>query len=148
MIYEKQTSVTGGWLKGADVVSGTKAKLVSECVATESVYEGKPRTQNVAKIRLQGDDGEPKNININKPSINALIEAFGKDSNDWCNKTLTIQTEKVVIAGKRVTAMYLVPEGFEVTEDAGGYIQIAPVGKTVEVDEAPELTDADVPQGW
>ncbi len=124
MKYEKTTGVAGGWVKAAEVVSGTKAKLVSECVPVQSVYEGQPRTQNVAKVRFQGEEGEAKNMNLNKPTINGLIDAFGSDSNAWIGKVLTAQTEKMVVGGKRVTALYLIPEGYKLGEDAGGYLVV------------------------
>lgn len=155
MKYEKPTSVSGSWLKGSEVESGTKAKIVNECVPQETVYEGKPRTQNIAKVRLQGDQGEAKNVNINKPSISALIDAFGDDSKDWIGKVLTIHTEKVLIAGKRQTAMYFVPEGYSVKEDDNGYlvigkndVQTTPTtsdGKPVPFPDDEEINPADIP---
>jgi hypothetical protein len=45
--------------------------------------------------------------------------------------TLTVHTEKVAVAGKRVTALYLVPEGFEVGEDNEGYVQIVRSGEAL-----------------
>jgi hypothetical protein len=127
--YQKSSGVSGSWLKAADVVSGTKAKLVSECVPSESVWEGKTIKNNVAKVRLQGDVGEAKNVNVNKPSINALVDAFGSDSNGWIGKLLTAHTEKMLVGGKRVTALYFIPEGYEIKEDEGGYLVIEKIGK-------------------
>jgi hypothetical protein len=34
----------------------------------------------------------------------------------------------VVVAGKRVTALYLIPEGFEKRENAEGYVEIVKKG--------------------
>lgn len=128
MEYQKSNPVSGGWVKAAEVVSGTKCKLVSECMPSESVYEGKVIKNNVAKIRFEGDTGELKNVNVNKPSINGLVEAFGSDSKLWINKTLTAHTEKMLVGGKRVTALYLIPEGWEIKEDNGGYLVIVKSG--------------------
>jgi len=126
MKYTKQTgsSVSGGWLDKSKVVDGSQCKLVSETVPLESSYEGKVIKNNVAKIRFKGDEGEAKNTNVNIPSINALIDAFGSDSKDWQGHTLTAKIEKVLVGGKRVTALYLVPEGYELKEDDGGYLVI------------------------
>ncbi|MCH9022916.1 MAG: hypothetical protein IID32_09135, partial [Planctomycetes bacterium] len=107
MKYTKQTGVQGAWVDKAAIISGTKAKLVSETEPTEGEY-GK---QDVAKIRIEGD-AETKNVRINKPTIAGLIDAFGDDSKDWINKELTIQTEQMRVGGKKVTALYLLAEGF------------------------------------
>lgn len=40
---------------------------------------------------------------------------------------LTAETEKIVIGGKRVTAVYLVPEGYELGED-NGYVITRRIG--------------------
>lgn len=133
MEYEKQTSIGGNWVKAADIANGTRIKIVSETQPIQTVFEGKPRTQNVAKLKIEGMP-EEKNANLNKPTLNALIDAFGKDSKDWMNKVLTAQVEKVQIAGKNVRVLYLIPEGFRMTEDAGGYVVIAPIGKVGNTD--------------
>lgn len=149
MQYQKSSGVSGGWVKASEVVSGTKAKLVSETVPSESVWEGKTIKNNVAKIRFQGQEGEAKNVNVNKPSINGLIDAFGTDSKDWIGKVLTAHTEKMLVGGKRVTALYLIPDGFEIAEDEGGYLVIKRIGavaetapsEALEYPEAPNLDD-------
>lgn len=139
--YQKSSGVNGAWVKAADVVSGTKAKLITECVPSESVWEGKTIKNNVAKIRFQGDAGEAKNVNVNKPSINALVDAFGTDSKKWVGQLLTAQTEKMLVGGKRVTALYLIPEGYEMKEDDGGYLVITKIGSELPPKE--EVTDED-----
>ncbi len=60
---------------------------------------------------------------------------------------LTVHTEKVVVGGKRVTALYLVPEGFEVRENAEGYIEIVRIGSDVQKGTAPkdEINPDDIP---
>lgn len=135
--YTKST-VSGAWVKGSEVVSGTKAKLVSETVPSEGMFEGKVIKNNVAKIRFQGQEGEAKNVNVNKPSINALIDAYGSDSKIWIGKLLTAHTEKMLVGGKRVTALYLIPEGFEIGEDEGGYLVITKIGGEKERIVSPE----------
>lgn len=146
-LYKKSSGISGSWAKAAEVVSGTKAKLTSECVPSESVYEGKVIKNNVAKVRFQGDEGEPKNVNINKPSINALVDAFGEDSKEWMGKVLTAHTEKMLVGGKRVTALYFIPEGYEIKEDAGGYLVIEKIGGAVQTEPANKEVDGGVTQG-
>jgi hypothetical protein len=74
----------------------------------------------VAKVRFEGVT-EPLNVSLNRCTINALVDAFGEDSTDWQGHTLTVETEKVRVAGKAVTALYLLPEGYIKTDDENGY---------------------------
>jgi hypothetical protein len=130
MKYTKSSSFGGPWAKASEIASGTKAKIVSETVRSESQFKdknGNAKMQDVAQIRFQGKE-EAFNINLNRATLNGLIEAFGEESVDWTNKVLTVHTEKVVVGGKRVTALYLIPEGFEVRENDEGYIEIARIG--------------------
>ncbi len=106
------------------------------------------KVQDVAKVQFQGDD-EPKNMNLNRPTIDGLIEAFGPDSKDWMNHPLIVQTEKVSIGGKRVIAVYLVADGFELKEDLAGYLHITKIGEeaelpTINMDEEPLQDDTNV----
>jgi hypothetical protein len=139
----KKSNVQGGWVKNSEVVSGSKCKLVSEA----SPIEGEFGMRDVAKIRFQGETGEARNVNLNKPTVNALIDAFGEDSKSWIGHVLTAHTEKVVVAGRRVTALYLIPEGFELSEDSGGYLVIGRVGKEAgkDVEAATDISPEDIP---
>lgn len=127
MKYTKKQGVSGMWVKKDEIENGTKVKIVSE---TEP-KEGEFGLQNVSKLRFQGAE-DSVNANLNNATINGLIDAFGEDSKDWIGKILTFQKEKMNVGGKRVTAMYLIPEGYELGEDAGGYIVIMPKEKKVE----------------
>src|SRR3990167_5964137 len=127
MKYQKKSGAQGAWVKASELVSGTSAKLVSETTPTEGEYG----VQDVAKIRIEGEV-ETKNVRVNTPTINALVDAFGEDSKSWINKTLTIQTEKMVVSGRRVTALYLIPDGYALGEDDGGYLVITKKGGGVE----------------
>jgi hypothetical protein len=126
MQFTKSSGVSGEWVDKTAIATGLKAKLVNECIPVTRDYDGKPQTQNIAKVRFQGETGEAKNLAVNRPTINALIEAYGEDSKEWIGKTLTAHTEKVIVGGKRGTALYLVPEGFSLGEDDGGYVVIKP----------------------
>ena len=127
MEHIKQTGTSGSWAKAADIKTGTRVRLTTEVLPHESEYQGKPIKQNIAKARFEGDT-EDKNVNVNRPSMNGLIDAFGTDDSKWIGKVLTAHTEKMVIAGKRITALYFVPEGYEVTEDEGGYLIVGKIG--------------------
>ena len=130
--YQKQNNVSGNWVKNGEITNGVKAKLVSETTPTASQFkneDGTAKTQDVAKIRFENLK-EAMNISINRPTLNGLIEAFGEDSKNWINKYLTVQTEKMVVGGKRVTALYLIPNGFELKEDENGYMVIKKIQLT------------------
>lgn len=127
-IYSKVTGTQGAFLDKKALVNGQKAKLVSECVPTERDYEGKPQTQHIAKLQVQGDVAGPKNVSLNNATRNGLIDAFGNDSKNWMGHVLTVHAEKTSIGGKRVIVLYLLPDGYEVGEDEGGYIVITKKG--------------------
>ena len=129
--YKKSSGISGKWVKGSDIKSGSKCRLVSETSPQASQFfnkDGTSKNQDVAKIQFQGAP-EPLNISINRASINGLVDAFGEDSRLWMNKTLTALTEKVLVGGKRQTALYLVPDGYELKEDANGYMIVVKEGE-------------------
>lgn len=123
MKYEAHTGVSGGWVDKKVLTNGMKAKIVSETKPVLSNFKGKngeDQYQDVAKVRFQGLP-DAVNVNINKPNIAALIEAFGDDSVNWQGHTLTVELEKVRIGGKAATALYLLPDGFKKIDDENGY---------------------------
>lgn len=130
--YEKHNSVSGNWIKSSEVVSGTLAKIKSETTPMTSQFkdkEGNPKMQDVAKIQLKGQK-EAMNVNLNRATIEALVDAYGNESRNWIDKMLTVQAEKMIVGGKRVIALYFVPEGYEVNEDESGYMVIRRKGAT------------------
>ncbi len=140
MLYQKQETIRGAWIKKDSELNDKRAKLVTETKPIPSNFkdkEGNATTQNVSKIQIEEKD-EVVNIAINKPSINALIDAFGEDSKSWVNHTLKIKTEKMMVSGKRVIALYLIPEGYELTEDDNGFIIITKSGEKETTELPPE----------
>jgi hypothetical protein len=121
--YNKSSSIQGAWLKNTEVVSGSKCKLVGEVNPIPDNFNG-GKFQDVGKVRFEGNGGEAKNVRLNRATINALIDAFGEESKEWMGHTLTAHTEKMIVGGKRVTALYLVPDGYKVGEDENGYIVV------------------------
>ena len=99
--------------------------------------------QDTAKVQFKGFK-EPMNMNINKPTLEGLIDAFGGDSKNWIDKELTVQTEKAVIAGKRVTIVYLLAEGFELKEDADGYMKVVKIGAEPSKEDTIEYPEEDI----
>src|ERR1019366_1817744 len=134
MKYPKQQSVAGAWAKGAEVESGSRCKLMSETTHMASQFKdektGETKFQDVAKVLFSGDT-ETKNISLNRATINGLVDAFGEDSVLWQDQVLTAETEKVRVAGRAVTAVYLLPEGYERVDDENGYTVIVKKGTQV-----------------
>lgn len=129
MKYQAQVN-TGVWVDKAALINGTSAKIVSETRPYPSNFkdkEGNPQTQDVAKVQFEGmPEAVPEavNVGLNKPTINGLISAFGDDSVNWQGMPLTVEVEKMRIAGKAVIALYLIPEGYKKIDDEGGYAVI------------------------
>ena len=145
--YKKQTFVGGKWAKASEIKSGSKAKIMSETTPQPSSFldkNGLPKTQDVCKVQFQGST-EAVNVNLNRATLNALVEAFGEDSADWQNKVLTVETEKVKVGGKTVFALYLLPENYKKVDDDNGYTIIVKKGsqKPLSVEDTDEAGDLD-----
>lgn len=151
MKYQRQVSVVGSWAKASELTA-KRAKIVSETNPMPSSFtnkDGTPKVQDVCKVKFEGID-EPMNVSLNRATINGLVEAFGEDSVNWQNHVLTVTTEKVRVAGKAVTALYLVPDGFVKTDDDNGYAVIEKLNDTAAkaskvMNSDPEISDEDVP---
>jgi hypothetical protein len=143
--YPKKVMVGGKWAKSGDIKSGTRAKIVSETEPQTSTFvnkDGSPKTQDVCKIVFEGSP-EVFNVSLNRATINGLSDAFGEDSKGWMNHYLTVETEKMRVAGKAVVALYLIPKGYERVDDENGYAVIVKEG-TSPVD-APEEELPEIP---
>lgn len=129
--YQKQTMVGGKWAKASELSGIKGAVIVSPTEPTTSGTfknkDGSPKVQNVCKVRFDGQ-ADPLNVSLNRATINALVDAFGEESADWMNKPLSVETEKTRVAGKSVTALYLIPEGYEKLDDEDGYAIIVKEG--------------------
>lgn len=132
-IYNRSSGPSGQWVDKKVLKNGQRAKIVSETKPIPGRFkddEGNFKDQDVAKVRFEGQK-ESVNVNLNKPTIHALIEAFGEDSNGWQGHYLTVEVEKVRIGGKAVIALYLLPEGYEKADDDNGYAVVRKVGQTL-----------------
>jgi hypothetical protein len=139
-----KSSGGGAWLKKEDLKNGDVIKLVTEAAEVE----GQNGPQLVAKCRVKGWEGEAMNLAINATSRNALIDAFGDDTKNWVNQPLTAAVERGIFAGKRGIMLNLVPEGFEITEDSGGFIVITRKGAQTtsqSTEDTREVPDIEVP---
>ena len=141
----KSTGGGGAWLDKKTLATGDRLKLETEADWIPSQQGGE---QLVAKCRVQGKTQEAVNIAINAPTRNGLIDAFGDDSALWVEKPLTVHKFDTLIAGKKGIAIYLVPEGYELGEDSGGFLKIMPGGTQDGAVDAPkeeEINPDDIP---
>ena len=132
MKYQQQTQMGGAWAKTSELTNGSKAKIVSEAKSSPSSFldkNGNAKTQDVAKVQF--GEGEALNVSLNRTTINGLVNAFGEDSVNWQNKPLTVETEKMRVAGKAVTALYLIPQGYNRVDDENGYAVIIKEGDSL-----------------
>lgn len=142
MKYQKTNMTSGAWAKASELGNIKRAKIVSEANKQPSQFFNKDNSvkmQDVAKIRF---DGLPDalNVSLNRATINGLIDAFGDDSVNWQNHYLTVETEKVRVAGKAVVALYLIPEGYKRMDDENGFAVIVKEGTKVSI-----IKDEDIP---
>lgn len=144
MKYTQKQMTTGAWVDKNILTNGQTAKIVSEAKQIESRFkdeDGNLQMQDVAKVHYEGQH-EPVNTNLNRATIAGLIEAFGDDSVNWQGHPLVVETEKMRVAGKAVTALYLIPDGFKKIDDENGYAVIVKKqfinNTTVEYPEGPK----------
>lgn len=133
MEYNKKTGISGKWAKGSELGNVRRAKIVSETKPESSQYknkDGSTKFQDVCKVQFEGVD-EVLNLSLNRATINALIDAFGPESKGWMNQMLSVETEKVRVAGKAAVAIYLIPEGFEKVDDEDGFAVILRKGENL-----------------
>lgn len=127
MQYQKSSGTGGPWLDKDLVRMGQRFAILTEAKPIEEIYKGQPNIRNTVKVKVEGLT-EPQNYDLNKPTINGLIDAFGDDSRNWIGKVLFAHVEKVRVSGRAGTMVILYPEGFKVQDDEGGYAVVVPVG--------------------
>lgn len=120
MKLPQESAVLGKWLDKSELKNGDQVKIVSEA----KLEAGQHGEQLVAKVKLRGGDNEAKNVAINGQSRKAIVQAYGDETSNWIDKIFTVELDKTTIGGKRVLVLYLIPEEFELKEDAGGYLVI------------------------
>lgn len=157
MKVNRSSNSGGAWLNKETIQNGDQLKIVTEA----QLVEGQNGAQLVAKVRERGGS-DSVNVSINNTTKNALIEAYGDDTKDWVNKIVTAAKERAVIAGKRSTILYLIPEDYELQEGADGFmtitrsaVQVAPTSvkarrtkkeEVIEEDADEDLRDAPDPE--
>ena len=141
MKYQKSSTTSGAWAKGSELAGITKAKIVSETIPQPSQFKdknGNDKTQDVCKVRFEGKE-EALNLSLNKATINGLVDAFGEDSKEWMNHPLTVETEKVRVAGVARVAIYLIPQGYEKVDNDQGFADIVKMGLEKQINQPEDI---------
>ena len=153
--YQKfEGGPAGKWADKSKLVDVKRAYITNEVKPSASKFlndDGTQKMQNVGLIKFEGFD-EPMNMAINGANINALVDAFGKDSKGWINQKLTVN----VLEGDKGFSVYLIPEGFKrarvdnrvvIVKDTPEGEQPAPADDipVINIDDDKELKIEDVP---
>lgn len=131
MKFTKQTS-SGAWIPKESIEKGTRIKIMTEAKTEEGNYGPEVR----AKVLVQGEK-EPVNCKILTASMNAFIDAWGDDSEGWVGKIVTAHP----IDATRGISLYLIPEGYKLTRDDGGFIVIVKEGSEQKKDDGIPIID-------
>ena len=141
MRYQKTSTTSGAWAKGSELVGIKKAVIVSETTPQPSQFKdknGNDKTQDVCKVRFEGKE-EVLNLSLNKATINGLVDAFGEDSKEWINQPLTVETEKVRVAGVARVAIYLIPKSYEKVDNDQGFAEIVKMGLEKQINQPEDI---------
>ena len=139
MKYQKRSVMRGTWMKGSILEIGDKVNIISETKPITGRFRdenGDRKMQDVCKITVN-DNEEEFLFSLNPQTVEGLIDAYGDDSRDWMNQELVVHKEKTTVAGKRVWVVYLLPDGYEVTEDSEQYLHVTAKGKQPLADTPP-----------
>jgi hypothetical protein len=142
--YDKKEFIAGKWANKAELFEKRvkKARIVSETNPEPSAFkneDGTPQMQDVCKVQFPGYS-EALKVSLNRASINALVDAFGRSSKDWQGHVLAVEIDK--LPGKKFP-IHFVPDGYKRTEDENGYSVI--VKKADVPEEVPTIDLEDIP---
>ena len=110
-IYNKKESVGAFLKKGEDF----KGDDVIEIASEGQQIEGKFGMQDIFTIKtVMGKEG---NVSFNTTSINALIDAFGKESKKWIGKKAKVWGIMSNVQGKMIKVYYFTGPNAKLSED-------------------------------
>ncbi len=102
-----------------------RATIVSETTSQPSKFldqNGNPQFQDTCKVNFEGL-GE-FNVNLNKPTIECLIDSMGEDSKSWMNQELTVEVERTRVAGRAGISLFMIPTGYQKIDNKDGFAEI------------------------
>lgn len=111
MKAQKKVSVGGEWAKkGVDIMNGDVVRILN----SGTVVTGDYGDRSVFQIRTK--NGE-KNQTFNQTSMNACIDAFGDETENWVGKDAKVTIVKQNVSGKFIDVVYLAHPEWELGEN-------------------------------
>ena len=125
------------YLKAADL-NGKGVRVTIESVSMEKLGD-----DTKAVLHFVGKD---KGLVLNKTNANRIVEAMGSDeTDDWEGWSITLYACKVDYAGKRVDAIRVDDRPGSSRKPQTGRTAPPPVVEDAGYDDAPEVTEDDIP---
>lgn len=115
MKVNKRISVQGEWAKVKEDVKDGDIVVIQDA---GRIVEGDYGERHVFKIETTNGD---KNLSFNQTSMNALIGAYGDETDSWVGKKAKAWIIKQSVSGKLKDVLYLAAPDWELTED--GFIE-------------------------
>lgn len=107
----KKTSVGGEWAKkGVDFASGEIVTVLN----SGAIVSGDYGDRHVFSIKTKNG---PKNQTFNQTSMNAGIDAYGEETDNWKDKEFRITIVKQNVSGKFIDVVYLAHPDWELGEN-------------------------------
>lgn len=131
MIHEKKVSLGAGYVNKtpyeyegkkfeADLKDGDIIKILDAGQEIQKEFKGNHSKSIVHKVETRNGT---KLLSFNRTSINNLIDAFGKNSEDWVGKEVKAWVFKVLKDSKFEYHVYLASSEAEMIEGDDGRIQ-------------------------
>jgi len=138
----KTVNIDGEWgKKGEDYVAGDTLVIKDSGTTREGNFadeNGNKKMETIFSMQTKNGD---KNIRLNQTSINALIDSFGDESNDWIGKEVIVRMKKDTVAGKKVDIYYFVTPEWDFDE----YRELVKGGASSPVEASEEINPDDIP---
>ena len=102
----KASEFFGGQFMAAADIDSSLAALKINAVTSEVLEgrDGRDRERIILHV-----DGVKKPVVVNATNANALIEAWGDETDDWAGKSIRLSKTKVVFNGSRIDSIKITP---------------------------------------
>jgi hypothetical protein len=137
--FKKRERLHGQWLNNKEVPNKAVLRFTDPAREFPSAF-GEDKTQIACHVEFENypsDPAKPWIVALNRAVVNALVEAFGEESEDWVGQKLTSYKMQTSMNGKRGHAVYYIPEGYQLISDDNDYFAIVKV--TSELTEGSEV---------
>ena len=114
----------GDYLKSQDAKTGERVTFKDEGKWEENTRykypDGNPRVDFICKVMY---NNEEKRLRVNKTNRDALVAAWGAETQEWVGKTAHLEVVRALVSGKMMNTILLHPEndsGKPVNESTAG----------------------------